>query len=626
MDVLLVPDTVISNDIPASGWPSGLTIAQVWADQSILTRVRHVNGAAGTLTRVGFTTYTLQANERCAGIRILLQVGQTQPVLAYAKLKNSASMAFGVWAAVAFPTKSRLPHISPWFARDATDGLEWTQADINGLEVYVEWRNPGGTFDGRVYDLGLQLDIRQQPTTLNIFPGANAVIDSSKPTFIWRTQQNEGDAVQNRYTLKVWTKAVAEGGGFDPDTSGTVLTATKVTALTRANWPVNVAGLTFGEDYYWAVQASVKFLNGLWASEWSELTPFSLNEPPTADVLTPTGAVTTTNTPFVTWDYIDTELNVQSEAEVRVFAQPGGTWVGFNPDVATPLFSKILDGDGTSVLCTTRLPNAGTYRAYVRVSHKLSDGSTLTGPWAFNDFTTNYTAPAAPTLAGQVHNERVMLTMTPPAGPWTPDIDFFMMERSVDGGITWGTFRYGTLALSTNFPDNTTPLQIFDYEPGFFRSLQYRAFSVSTDLGLEVLSLASNTVTLTVSQNKVWIVDPSNSTLNTAFPVEEGWLNRNITRQRTFHRPLGRSKPVATRGVATDTNFSTTFLVVGQSQWDRLMALLMADRTLFVETPKGSWYVEVAGDIGTQDRLWDRRAGETDVWKVTVPWQEVDIV
>ena len=619
----LVPNSVVSNDIPASGWPSGLTIDQVLSDKSILTRVRHVNGDGGDLTRVGFTTYTLQSNERVAALRTKMVLGQSVPVLFNVKLKNNASMGHAVWSKVNFPTSLSKYYYSPWFTLDATDGLEWTQADLDGLEAYIDWLNPAGSFDARLYELAVEVDVKVQPTAECIYPAANNVVDVSRPRFVWRVQQ-EGDVTQNRFTLKVFTKAVVEGGGFDPDTSTAVGTISRINSSTQADWSTSLTALTFGADYYWMVKAEVKFLNGLWASEWSTATPFSLNDPPTNNVQTPTGVVTDTNTPTVSWLYSDPEFNPQSEALVRVFAQPGGTWVGFNPDTATPLFEAEIMGEATSVICTTRLANTGTYRAYVKVAHRLSNGTTLWGVWDFNDFTTNYTAPAAPTLAGSAHNERVMLVLTPPNTPWTPDIDFFLIERSLDNGVTWNAFRYGTAALSTGLPDNTTPQTLYDYEVPYYDTVQYRAFSVSTDLGFDLLSLASATVSVSISQQAVWIKDPVDATLNTAFPIEEGWLSKTKSRRRTFHEPLGRTKPIVTRGTINADSFSITLLVVGETKWDRLMALLNNQRTLYVQTPKGSWYMEVASDIGTEDRLWDRRAGEQDVWKVNIPLQEVD--
>lgn len=617
----LVPDSVVSNDLPSSGWPSGLTIDQVLSDKSVSTRLRHVHSAPGDLTRVGLTTYTLQANERVARIRTGMVLGQSAPVLFNIKLKNNASMGHAIWAPVGFPTNLNKWYYSNWFNLDATDGLEWTQADLNGLEAYIDWINPGGTFDARLYELVIQVDVKPQPTAQCIYPAPNNVVDVDRPRFVWRVQQ-EGDVTQSKFTLKVFTKAVVEGGGFDPSTSTAVGTVVGNSSSTKLDWLT--PALTFGDDYYWVVQSSIKFLTSQWTSEWSTPTPFSLNDPPTADVQTPTGVVASTNTPDVTWTYTDPQFNPQSEALVRVFARPGGSWAGFDPDIAVPLFEGEVMGDGTFITCTTRLANTGTYRAYVRVAHRLSNGNTLWGPWDFNDFTTAYTAPAAPTLAAAAHNERVMITMIPPAGPWTPDIDFFRIERSLDGGTTWATFRYGTLTLSDDFPDSTSTLVIFDYEIPYYDLVQYRAFSVSTDLGFELLSVPSNIPILSITQQAVWVKDPSDASLNASFPVEDSWLVRTVSRQRTFHQPLGRKKPIVTRGTVDATAFGVTLMVVGTAKWDQLMALLDNDRTLYVQTPKGSWYVEISDNIGTEDRMWDRRAGESDVWKVTLPLQEVD--
>lgn len=798
--VLLRPNATISNDIPGSGLSSGLQPHVILSDSSFLTRVQHITGALGTLTRVGFDTYTLQSNERVRALRLLTSMGQTHPTLFVIQINNIFNMGFAIWNPITFPTKPRTPFPSAWWAKDLSNNTEWTQADINGLEAYIEWFNPGGIFEARIYDIAIQVDVAPQPTADNVTPSVAATIDQDRPRFRWNVNQ-EGVAVQNRYELKVFSKAVVEGVGFDVNTSEYVAFLSKVTGIKQADltadrWP---KALMYGGDYYYTVKAAVKFLDGLWWSEWSQLTPFSLNDPPVVDVLTPSGAVTTTNKPLVTWSYTDDQVNPQAAAEVEIYEQPAsGFWgenilresqgqpndydvltTDFDTDdantviaksgsagqdrnlrvtragstgsawvlteggllaspvaastqytavaecraetatrtfqvgmrwftaagalistalsVATPTNSTtgwtqvthtmtspataafgsvivqvngvvvgeqhqfrrlgliqgnlttwhpgsqaypdffasdaaaiaagrvwnhlIVDGNTFHSQVTNRLDNLTNFRTYVRSAHRLVDGALLWGKWNLEAFNSNYTAPTTPTMTAHTHNDRTMINLTQASAGGGPAIAYLRLERSLDNGETWETFRYGTEATTDNLPNVTQTY--FDYEVTLFRNIQYRAFSVSTTLEVEIFSAASAIQTVFHTHHKVKLLDPLDALGGATFPVEDSWLNASRRRTRSFKQPMGRKKPIVIRGSADSDSFEMTVVVVGETQWDKLMELL-ANRTLYVQTPKGSWYADIAGDVGHQDRLWDRRQGEQDVWKVTIPFQEVD--
>lgn len=632
----LVPNGVVSNDLPSSGWNTGYTLDAVLADGKIQTRARTVHSAPGTLSRLDMTTYTLQSNERVRRLRLGFILGQTHPLGVHTRINNHAQMTAGVWQPIAFITGAGRGTIGygAWFERDKADSGEWTQAKLNALQTYIHWLNPGGSFDARLYESWIEVDVQPQPVAQALFPQNNASTESQDPRYIWSLYQ-DGVATQYSYELKVFTKAVVEGGGFDPNTSSTVYTETNITALqqSRIDRSLNPY-LSYSGEYYWTVRGSVKFLGSLWWSEWATPAPFKLNDKPVANPTTPTGVLSNTNTPNLVTTYSDTELNAQTYSEFRVYKRPGGSWTGFDPDVSTAwAFRKVFNSAVLTTQCTAKLDDNSTYRFYSKVGHRLNNGQTLYSDWAFEDFTTDYVDPPAPTMVGIIIDTGIRLTVTPvaPSGG-QPDIDYFRVERSLDGGTEWEIFRTGSMntdgsaTTSDLLPDTAIPFQVWDHEGHHLMEMKYRAFSVSTDLTpTGVQSVASNIVTLEITDPRVWVKDPLDSTRNRHFPVVDKWLSMSDRFARATKYAMGRQKPVVIRGEALAKSFTITFILLGGTIESELRLLLESQRTLFVPTSKGAWYVEVSGDLSTSAHLWDALRNEEDVWQLAVPFQEVDL-
>lgn len=162
---------------------------------------------------------------------------------------------------------------------------------------------------------------------------------------------------------------------------------------------------------------------------------------PTLNVTAPTGTVTDTNTPTVTWtETLDSDGGAQTKYEVKVFSAAQYGAGGFDPSTSTATYnSGILSGSSLSHAVASALANA-TYRAYVRVGQTVN-GATHWSDWDYEGFVVNVTPPNAPsiTLTAQASDGRIKVELDDAAtGPST---HMFEVQVSRDGGTTWEAMR-----------------------------------------------------------------------------------------------------------------------------------------------------------------------------------------
>ena len=121
---------------------------------------------------------------------------------------------------------------------------------------------------------------------------------------------------------------------------------------------------------------------------------------PTVTVTTPTGTVTDTSFPPINWTYTDTEGDIQSAYQIKIFDSATYSAGGFSPDTSSPYIDTgvVASSDAGAVL-TLDLANNTTYRAYVRAA-QLASGVNYFSNWAFSQFTMNLESPAAPQVSG----------------------------------------------------------------------------------------------------------------------------------------------------------------------------------------------------------------------------------
>lgn len=652
----LGPGTVLTNT--SSRWKraDGTTtfgtahLADLNDDLDSTRAVLSGNGAATLKVDNDFLA-PLDAAVRIARVRLYARILTPTGYTSTLRLFQGATLRTSVTHA---GTGSYFNRYSAWVNTDAS-GSEWTDATINQLEWDVQ-SSVGFT---SLTEFRVQMDMRRQATVTASSPD-NAEFASPGQSFSW-VFEGDGES-QYRYNLKIFTQAVAEGGGFDPATSTAVYNETTYSNVSSRELTLDDGtsgigfspplNLTRGATYYWAVRASKTFNGSEWWSEWSPLAKFVFQPRPTATSVTPSGSVTTASRPAIGWTYTAAAGGVaQGAYAVKIFKQPVGGWSGFDPgqidsevgQTAKPVAGSgstsnnwITEGNATSFTPSVPLDNSTTYRAYVKVRRgnpyihgMLSEWS----DWAYSEFTINITPPTAPslTLTPDAANGRMTLqTNVTGAGTYS---DYRMrFERSLDGGTTWDVVTpwyfhfFGVIKAtdSSRVLTFTTPglTTWYDYTVPFNVAVSYRVRVIQIVTGQD---FASNWVvaTATVVTPKVWLKVLDSPTESMSFPVMDDWLQINRSLPRTIHRPLGRSRPVVMRGQPTGDSFSVKFLLLGRTAYTAFMAKIQSGQKFYLQNESKTWYVEVAGDVAWEDRLWDSKHGDEESVTVVVPFIEV---
>lgn len=119
---------------------------------------------------------------------------------------------------------------------------------------------------------------------------------------------------------------------------------------------------------------------------------------PTVTVTAPSGTITDTTFPSVTWTYADTDGDPQSAYEIKVFDSTTYGAGTFSPDTSTPTVETgIVASTNDGQTLEADLADGTTYRAYVRVA-QLLNGANYFSDWAYSQFTIDVDAPATPLI------------------------------------------------------------------------------------------------------------------------------------------------------------------------------------------------------------------------------------
>jgi hypothetical protein len=133
---------------------------------------------------------------------------------------------------------------------------------------------------------------------------------------------------------------------------------------------------------------------------------------PTVTVTAPTGTITDTSFPSVTWTPVFSDGSPQSAYEIKIFDSTTYGGASFSADTSTPTI-------GTGIITSTNngqtlegdLANSTTYRAYVRVA-SLVNGINYFSAWAYSQFTLSIDSPATPTVSAFYDSTTGAVTVT----------------------------------------------------------------------------------------------------------------------------------------------------------------------------------------------------------------------
>jgi hypothetical protein len=385
----IIPDAVISNGSSLWKTETGATfatgnVAKLW-DGTTSTEARNSSG----------TTSVLEVSTSNPAVFGVDRIKRARVVAVY---KTSVNASFALKFGGTVYTASRVnvgstgtivEVVGPWRTVNPS-GTEWLLANLNDLRVWIS--GGGGFNDTRVFEAYAQMEV-QTIANMTVDPVLSPNGKTlQKPSFVWAFWDNVD--VQRKFHLKVFSQVVAEGGGFDPDTSATIYNSgIKNSSFKEFTLPNALAA---GTNFYVCVKAASDFNGADWWGDWSDPVMFTTQAATTTTVDNPTGTIETTLRPPVTWSITDPNGDAPGAWEVKIFTAAQYGAVGFDPSTSTAYLSA---SSNTTTLQTyipeTPLVNGGTYRAYVRTT---SRDYKVQSAWAFSSFTVNVPVPPSPTI------------------------------------------------------------------------------------------------------------------------------------------------------------------------------------------------------------------------------------
>lgn len=338
---------------------------------------------------------------------------------------------------------------------------------------------------------------------------------------------------------------------------------------------------------------------------------------PTTTATAPTGAITTTALPDVSWTYADSESEAQSYYQAKVFTAAQYGAAGFDPEITPPVWdSGVVPSVDTTTTVQEYLAD-GTYRVYVKTA-KTVNGAPFWSAWAFSGFTISLTKPTTPTLAASWNQAlgKVTLTATGAALPAGFSSQVYEVQRSDDAGTTWALVRDG----DDLEPNSSYVASVIDYEAPR-QVVHYRVRSVGDYAGNGIASAWSASLAVTVTNDGLWWfkVTTAPSANIGGVRVLSG-LDLRQGGQVGVFRPIGRSKSIVIEGALAGMDGSYEVHCSTAATWTALAAVVRSRATVLVQDPFGEQkYVRFTDRSITQTGT-----PSSPIRVVTLPYVEVD--
>lgn len=307
---------------------------------------------------------------------------------------------------------------------------------------------------------------------------------------------------------------------------------------------------------------------------------------PTVTVSEPTGTITTTTAPDVTWAYADTDNETQAFYELKIFSAAQYGAGGFNALTSTATYEsgEIASSDNTAVVGDLLL--SGTYRAYVRVA-KAVNGSPFYSDFAFSQFTISVTPPSVPTLSAAWNSSlgRATLTVTGTA-PTGYVSQYFDVQRSDDDGVTYKTVRYGENII----PNASHIGTAVDYEAPRGIVAYYRARAVGVDSSSNEFPSAFSTIQqVLITNDQTWwfkVIDEPEYNIGDVRVLAQ--LDTNIEEPNTVFRPLGSTRPIVVAGPLQGEDGIYSIKTLTEAEYDEIYPVMTHQGTILVQDPAGN--------------------------------------
>lgn len=318
---------------------------------------------------------------------------------------------------------------------------------------------------------------------------------------------------------------------------------------------------------------------------------------PSVTVSAPSGTITNSAAPDVTWTFTDADGETQSFYQVKVFSAAQYGEGGFSALTSTAIYNSGEIGSTDNASIVGELLNVGTYRVYVRTA-KAVNGQPFWADYAFSQFVISFTPPSVPTMlvawSDALGKASFTLTGTSPTGYTS---QYFDVHRSDDDGVIYSEIRNGERII----PNASHIGTVVDYEAPRGTVAYYRCRSVGVDASSNEFPSAWGTVQqVLVTNDETWwfkVIEESEYNLGGVRVLAD--LDVTIEEPNTVFRPLGATRPIVVAGPLQGEDGIYNVKTISESEWDNFYGVLTHQGTLLVQDPLGNQkYVRIT------DRTW----------------------
>jgi hypothetical protein len=334
-----------------------------------------------------------------------------------------------------------------------------------------------------------------------------------------------------------------------------------------------------------------------------------ISSQPSVTASAPTGTITTTTAPDVTWAYSDTDNETQAFYRIKVFTAAQYGAGGFDPETSTSTWDSgdVASTDSSAVIGTLLLP--ATYRSYVKVAKSIN-GEPFWSAWQFTSFVISYTAPTIPTMSVSWSSTegKATFTLTGAALPGVYVSQYYDIHRSDNAGLVYQGIRNGENLI----PNVTYVATAIDYEAPRLTTAYYRCRAVGIDASSNEFASDWGTVqqVLITNDNTWWFKAIEDPTLNKGSIRVLKELDVLIEEPNTVFRPLGADRPIVVAGPIQGEDGGYSIKTVTEAEWDYILPLIQYQGNILVQDPYGNQkYIRII------DRSWTAETQSGNVYR-----------
>jgi DNA-binding transcriptional regulator YdaS (Cro superfamily) len=529
------------------------------------------------------------------------------------------------------------------------DGGTWNAADADGSDLSVELflYNPSGS-NARAHAVRLVVSYDEIPVVSAITPTGTVTV--SRPTIGWAFADPEG-ASQQKYRVKIFDAATYGAGGFNADTSTPAWDSGVVSSSGKS--VLVPSDLINGTTYKAYIKAWQPNVNGeehtsIWTAGAAFTITLDAPAQPTIvatndDVNARVGLVVQARDNMLTLNQSDIETNTagwaaganttisritsqfnHGAASLQLASVAAGTMSATTPTGAGGI--PVVAGlQYTAIASFRRISATANRNCRVDVAWYTAGGALIqtdlgssvadsNANWT-QSFVTVVAPPTAAfatvvltvlgaTAAAEQHAADTIKLAPGNLTTWTvggfavAGTQLAIIERSIDGGVTWTTVR-GLSAYQLPQPSQTS-VTLYDYEATRGLAVQYRA-RVYVISGLSTIAGPNSaTSAATVAPTDWRLKDPQDATRNITVRVQPG-VKITFPKPLVVDYPIGQGTTAVSHDGVRMAVIAATLMTLTKVDYDALYLLLNSGRTLLLQDVLGrQWYVQPGDGVAFQ--------------------------